>query len=82
MAVYAALGERRRDGWPRGQPLWLHGVHERATAELEDIHAPWSHLFLCSPALGFSGGSVVKNSLPTRRHGFNPWVRKIPWHGK
>ena len=82
MAVYAALGERRRDGWPRGQPLLLHGVHERATAELKDIHVLWSHFFLCSPVLGFSGGSVVKNSLPTRRRGFDPWVRKIPWHGK
>ena len=32
---------------------------------------------------GFSRGSVVKD-LPAmqeqcRRHGFNPWVRKIPW---
>ena len=30
---------------------------------------------------GFLGGSVVKN-LPTMhkmRHGFHPWVRKIPW---
>ena len=33
---------------------------------------------------GFSGGSVIKNP-PTnqcRRHGFNPWIRKIPWRRK
>ena len=30
---------------------------------------------------GFPGGAVVKN-LPGRRHGFNPWVSKIPWSQK
>ena len=30
---------------------------------------------------GFPGGAVVKN-LPGRRHGFNPWVSKIPWRRK
>ena len=31
------------------------------------------------------GGSVVKNHLKRRRyrrHGFNPWVRKMPWRRK
>ena len=32
---------------------------------------------------GFPGGSVVKNppamQETSRRHGFDPWVRKIPW---
>ena len=32
--------------------------------------------------LGFPVGSAVKNSLQGRRHGFNPWVRKIPWRRK
>ena len=27
----------------------------------------------------FLGGTVVKNLLANRRHGFNSWVRKIPW---
>ena len=27
----------------------------------------------------FPGASVVKNRLPSRRTGFDPWVRKIPW---
>ena len=36
--------------------------------------------------LGFPGGSLVKN-LPAsagnvKRHGFDPWVRKIPWRRK
>jgi len=29
--------------------------------------------------IGFPGGSAVKNPLPSRRLGFDPWVRKIPW---
>ena len=32
-------------------------------------------------ALGFPDGSVVKN-LPARRHGFDPWVVKMPWRRK
>ena len=33
---------------------------------------------------GFPGGSVIKKKicLQCRRHGFNPWVRKIPWRRK
>ena len=38
-----------------------------------------SQIFKSKNLEGFSGGSVVKNS-PTkcRRHGFDPWSRKIP----
>ena len=34
----------------------------------------------CAPSelMCFPGGSAVKN-LQCRRHGFDPWVRKIPW---
>ena len=36
--------------------------------------------------LGFPGGSVVKNppanAEDTGRHGFDPWVSKIPWSRK
>ena len=36
--------------------------------------------------LGFPGGSVVKKKKKStgqcRRHGFNPWVWKIPWRRK
>ena len=36
--------------------------------------------------MGFPGGSVVKKkkkrSMQCRRHGFDPWVRKIPWRRK
>ena len=32
---------------------------------------------------GFPGGSVVKNPpANNRRHGFSPWVEKIPWRRK
>ena len=33
------------------------------------------------PLGGFPGGSAVKR-LPSRRSGFDPWVRKIPWRRK
>ena len=57
-AVYPALGEGQRDGWPRGQLLWSHSVHERSTGEQGKERKTagghprlWSHLPLCSPAL-------------------------------
>ena len=34
---------------------------------------------------GFLGGAVLKNppaDAEDKRHGFNPWVRKIPWNRK
>ena len=32
---------------------------------------------------GFPGGSRIKKiHLPSRRHGFDSWVRKIPWRRK
>ena len=39
---------------------------------------------VCNP-YGFPGDSVGKEPLPmqeTQGHGFNPWVRKIPWRRK
>ena len=36
-------------------------------------------LWFCT---GFPGGSMIKNSTACRRHGFNPWVRDIPWKRK
>ena len=42
----------------------------------------WNLEFL----LGSPGGSVVKNppanAEDTGRHGFDPWIRKIPWSRK
>ena len=44
---------------------------------------PWSHKWLPTPVLGLPSGTVVKNSpVNARRHGFNPWVRKILWSRK
>ena len=38
---------------------------------------------LVSVFWGFPGGSVVKKSTyQCRRHGFSPWVGKIPWRRK
>ena len=31
---------------------------------------------------GFPGGSVVESACQCKRHGFNPWDRKIPWRQK
>ena len=37
-------------------------------------------LEICRGMLCFSGGSAVKNlSAVQDTHGFDPWVRKIPW---
>ena len=49
-------------------------IHEERMAFIGFVSLLW----------GFPGGSVIKN-LPTsqcRRHGFNPWIRKIPWRRK
>ena len=48
---------------------------------------PFSRLSFCLFSLrGFPGGSVVKNPPASggdgRRHGFDSWVRKIPWRMK
>ena len=32
--------------------------------------------------VGFPSGSVLKNLLQCRRHGFNPWVGKVLWRKK
>ena len=32
--------------------------------------------------LGFTGGSDKDSTCNTRRTGFDPWVRKIPWRRK
>ena len=48
------------------------------------VHA-WCRLNRFPPtyiqSMGSQGGSVVKNP-PSRRHGFDPWVGKIPWRKK
>ena len=31
---------------------------------------------------GFPDGSVVKSPLASRKSGFDPWIRKIPWRRK
>ena len=46
------------------------------------VHVPftWNSLAQGKQRVGFLGGSVAKKSVSQcRRHGFNPWVRKIPW---
>ena len=43
----------------------------------------WNGLAHTQATQGFLGGSVVKNlCLQCRRHGFDPWIRKIPWRSK
>ena len=39
-----------------------------------------THTYLSTS--GFPSTSGVKICLPSRRHGFDPWVRKIPWRRK
>ena len=47
-----------------------HRVHKTVAIQVHVCNAP----------KGFPGGSVVKNppAMQCRRHGFDPWVRKIP----
>ena len=44
----------------------------------------YTHIYIY--ILDFPGVSVVNNlpagTIGDRRHGFNPWVRKIPWRRK
>ena len=44
---------------------------------------PWpSNYLLAEIPTGLPGGSAAKNLPAMRRHGFSPFVRKIPWVGK
>ena len=43
------------------------------------IFSHLSHIKTLEIYMGFSGGSVVKNSLPTRRRGFSSCFGKIHW---
>ena len=63
----------------------LHAHHPASS--LCVISSSWKHtsLWVWGPpnaAWGFPGGSVVKNLPACRRHGFDPWVRKVPWRRK
>ena len=67
---YSCLGN------PMDRGAWwatVHGVAKRWTW-LNNLHFHFSQ--------GFPGGSVVKESTcQCRRHGFDPWIRKIPTSG-
>ena len=54
-----------------GVNLWRVGQHIAFDRDVtkEEVRGKW----------GFLGGSVVKNPSSSRRHGFYPWVGKIPW---
>ena len=56
-----------------GVNLWRVGQHIAFDRDVtkEEVRGKW----------GFLGGSVVKNPSSSRRHGFDPWVGKIPWRG-
>ena len=43
-----------------------------------------AHMHTCVCLYSFPSGSVVKNAPANagRRHGFDPWLRKIPWRRK
>ena len=47
----------------------------------------WSDLVAAAAAAALSGGgfpdgSVLRIHLPSRRHGFDPWLEKTPWRRK
>ena len=52
---------------------WTVSMGLQSQTQLSNFHFHFS----------FPGGSVVKESAcQYRRHGFDPWVRKIPWRRK
>ena len=66
--------------------IWTRLSNFTFTFTLLVIQIPSSYKDACHIGLGFPGSTMIKN-LPandkqTRRHGFDPWVRKIPWKRK
>ena len=51
--------------------MWRVGQHITFDRDVtkEEVRGRW----------GFLGGSAVKNPSVSGRHGFDPWVGKIPW---
>ena len=59
---------------PRDRGVWWAAVYWVAQSRTR-----LKRLSSSSSSRGFSGGAVIRICLQGRRHGFNPWVRKIPW---
>ena len=75
MATHSCVPAWRIPG--AGEPGGLPSMGSRR------VRHDWSDLAAAAFLLGFPGGSVVKEfACQYRRHGFNPWVRKIPWRRK
>ena len=78
------LKKQSQGKWP-GFPT---KATEVTFSPLHGNRVKWGYLVYLTPELrGFPGGSMVKNSLAyqcrrDRRHGFDPWVWKIPWRRK
>ena len=50
------------------------------------LATPWTAAYQAPPSMGFSRqeywSGLPLPSLQHRRHGFNPWIRKMPWERK
>ena len=83
---------RRWDGWMASPTQWtwvwvnsreawsaaVYGVTKSRTWLSGWIELNWTHIIIGLP-WSFSG---KKSTCQCRRHGFKPWVRKIPWRRK
>ena len=74
--------------WPQSfaeSPSWCHTDHSSKECKLA-IQAENSTLVLNLPCWGFSGSAGGKESTcqyrRLKRHGFDPWIGKIPWRKK
>ena len=67
---------------PHPTPLGHHRAPSSASFAIQQLPTGYVLHLVMNICWGFPHTLVVKNS-PTNaedmRHGFNPWVRKIPW---
>ena len=71
--------------WQLASPQQPVGTHAFSKLRGKEV-AAWTSKHsagVCQHCGGPTGGSAVKESAcQCRRHGFHPWIRKIPWKRK
>ena len=71
--------------WQLASPQQPVGTHAFSKLRGKEV-AAWTSKHsagVCQHCGGPTGGSAVKESAcQSRRHGFHPWIRKIPWKRK
>ena len=89
--MWARGYERMRDSVAGAGWGWCLEESKREGSGWERVASPhhptfkkqlWERRSTHSGGGGFPGGSVVKSPCQDKRHGFDPWVGKIPWSRK